>query len=199
MTVTVRTVKIPIEIEIIGCPLTVPMFSPGTAQIVRFSKMSTNSDKKVRQLKVHNPTSVPLSLSWKLYFAKDIYDIPKVEVHGQSAFINRDNPDEEVVQVVIIDTPGRQVIPKDLVKIIPESQEIPTGGDAKFEIVVNPKTVNESLNVDIQCIGYVSILRKEDKISNDFMRHDEYKAESLKINCLAPIEKFWKKMNSKLI
>merc|ERR1711881_123111 len=39
----VHTITIPVSINITGCPLTLPMFSPGAPRVLRFSKMNTNS------------------------------------------------------------------------------------------------------------------------------------------------------------
>lgn len=181
----VQTIQIPVSINITGCPLTLPMFSAGAPRVLRFSKMNTNSISKTRQIKVFNPTSVEMAVSWRLFLTKDIYDIPIVEVFGKSAFL--ESNDTEAVNLRIFEAPGREIEPMGLFEISPISQAVPAGKDAKFTISCHPKLASENIEASIQAIGYISLLSESDKVQEFVSRSDEYNADTLALQCLASI------------
>ena len=165
------------------------MFASGSSKILRFSKMNTTSNSKSRQLKVFNPSSIEMAISWKLYLTQDIFDVPSVQIFGKSAFLEEKNDlESDEVNLKILEEPGRQIEPKGLFDIEPVSLVVPPGKDVKFSISCHPKLASKSLeNISVQAIGYVTLMNETD-VSQEFVKRlDEYAADCLKVTCLVNI------------
>lgn len=97
-----QEMRIPITIKATGCPLTLPMFASEVANpILRFSKMNTQSTSKARTIKVNNPTNIPMTITWRLYWQKDPNEeeIPMVELYPSSAFLPQTDEDCDEVNL----------------------------------------------------------------------------------------------------